>query len=262
MINEYKIKVDDTYCYVVKFGTGRKNLVILPGLSLCGLQGQASSIEQSYSLFEEEYTCFLIDYRNSINNEISFNILANDVLTVFKELNIVDPYLYGVSLGGMVSEYLCINYPKLVKKLVLCSSMCRCTNKMKATCENWLKYCSNNDVVGLNRNFINICYSEKYINTIKEFIPELVKKGNEDNIQKFKSIVKEIISINLKDQIKLINCPTYVIGDRKDNVIGVEGSLEIIDILKCNNYIYEEYSHAVYDEAPDIKQRIYDFLKE
>lgn len=43
-------------------------------------------------------------------------------------------------------------------------------------------------------------------------------------------------------------------------MIGIEGSYEIADRLKCESYIYENYSHVVYDEADDIKEKILEFL--
>ena len=58
-----------------------------------------------------------------------------------------------------------------------------------------------------------------------------------------------------------IKCPTLVIGDKNDDVLGVEGSHEIADRLGCESYIYEDYSHAVYDEAEDIEERILEFFE-
>jgi len=33
-----------------------------------------------------------------------------------------------------------------------------------------------------------------------------------------------------------------------------------VDVLDCDYYFYEEYCHAVYDEAIDIKDRVYNYL--
>ena len=39
--------------------------------------------------------------------------------------------------------------------------------------------------------------------------------------------------------------------------------MEIAEKLNCPLYLYgEEYGHCVFDEAPDYKQRIYDFFTE
>ena len=42
--------------------------------------------------------------------------------------------------------------------------------------------------------------------------------------------------------------------------LGFDGSREIADELKCELYTYDKYSHAVYDEASDIKKIVYDFM--
>jgi len=40
--------------------------------------------------------------------------------------------------------------------------------------------------------------------------------------------------------------------DKNDKVIDYRYGVELADKLKCKIYIYYKYSHAVYDEAPDV----------
>ena len=57
-----------------------------------------------------------------------------------------------------------------------------------------------------------------------------------------------------------------ILGAELDQVLGVIASREIAEVLKQNGvpvelYIYEKYGHAAYDEAPDFRSRILEFLK-
>ena len=35
---------------------------------------------------------------------------------------------------------------------------------------------------------------------------------------------------------------------------------ETVDLLNCETYFYEGYSHKVYEEAPDFKEMVYNFF--
>ena len=58
-----------------------------------------------------------------------------------------------------------------------------------------------------------------------------------------------------------IHCPVFVIGSLGDRVVGGDSSRELAEYLDCKLYLYDENSsHCVFDEAPDYKERIIDFL--
>ncbi len=64
--------------------------------------------------------------------------------------------------------------------------------------------------------------------------------------------------LNLYSKVKFHSA----IEKKRRRYIGVEGSCEIIKKLDFPSYIYDQYSHAVYDEAPDIKRKIIQFLSD
>ena len=49
-------------------------------------------------------------------------------------------------------------------------------------------------------------------------------------------------------------------GAKKDKIVTAEASLEIAQRLGSELVLYEEYGHAVYEEAKDFNQCIYDFF--
>ncbi|MEE0830884.1 MAG: alpha/beta hydrolase, partial [Longicatena sp.] len=57
-----------------------------------------------------------------------------------------------------------------------------------------------------------------------------------------------------------IKCPVLVLGGEKDKIITSRASVEIANKLGCEIYMYAQYGHAVYEEAKDFNQRIYQFL--
>ena len=132
---------------------------------------------------------------------------------------------------------------------------------MKKVAENWLELAGRQDVIALNRSFFNVVYSPAFLESVKELLPSLEKVGSTEDCARFSILVNAVLQFDIYEKLKQIKCPVLVIGDKNDKTIGIEGSYEIIDKLGCKNYIYDRYSHAVYDEAPDIKEKIMDFFR-
>lgn len=105
-------------------------------------------------------------------------------------------------------------------------------------------------------------YSTAFLESVKDLLPSLEKVGSAEDCARFCILVKALLNFDVYEQLEQIECPVLVIGDKRDQTIGVEGSYEIIEKLVCPSYIYDQYSHAVYDEAPDIKRKIIQFLSD
>lgn len=258
---EMKVNIDDTYMNVIKFGNGPKCLVIIAGVSLCGLEGKGSSIAEMYKDFGEKYTVYLLERKKVLPDGYSVQQMAEDVCKVLSEIGVKKTCLYGVSQGGMIAQCIAAYRPEMVEKLVVCSTQCRATNTAKGIVKKWVELAEKRNVVDVNRFFYEKVYSEESLEKYKDMLPVLVKQGTEEDCDRFKVLAAACGVFDIYDDMDKIKCPTFVIGDKNDKVIGIEGSYEIIDRLNCESYIYDKYSHAVYDEADDIKEKILEFLE-
>ena len=68
------------------------------------------------------------------------------------------------------------------------------------------------------------------------------------------------------DNLGEIKSPVLVLGAGKDLVTTTEASVKLAEKLKatgvpCEFQMYEDCGHAVFDELPDYKKRIFDFLE-
>ena len=257
-----KINIDDTYMNVIKFGNGNKNLVIIAGVTLCGLEGQGDAIARTHKDYVKDYTVYIIERKKELPDGYSIKQMAEDTYRVLGELGIKKTYLYGVSQGGMIAQCIAAYHPEVVEKMVVCSSQCRTTKTARGVIEKWIELAEANNVVGINRSFFEKVYSKAFLEKNKEMLPILEKQGTKENCKRFKILLTACDEFDIYDEMDKIKCPTCVIGDKDDNVIGVEGSYDIIERLKCKSYIYEGYGHAVYDETDDITEKILTFFEE
>lgn len=256
---EVKIPFGTTYMNVIRFGNGPRNFVMIAGVSLTGLEGQGENVAAAYAEMAEDFTFYLFDRRKVLPQGHTVMDMAEDIYTCLMQLEISSSVVYGVSQGGMIAQCLAIRHPELVEKLILCSSQCRATQKMKDSVEIWKIPAEAGDVVTLNRQFFDMVYSLKFLDSVRDLLPPLEKIGTQEDCARFLILIEACRIFDVYDSLTKISCPTLVIGDTNDQVIGFEGSVEIANRLGCELYTYDQYSHAVYDEAPDIKQLILRF---
>ena len=118
-IKEGSIKIDNTTMDYVVFGKGTKPFVIIPGLSLKRVKGAGHSLAYMYQMFAKDYRVYVFDRKEKIQEGYTVKEIAEDTAYVMKVLGISGAYVFGVSQGGMIAQYLAMDYPELVEKLVL-----------------------------------------------------------------------------------------------------------------------------------------------
>ncbi|MDO4487953.1 MAG: alpha/beta hydrolase [Eubacteriales bacterium] len=258
---EIKIDIDGTYMNVIRFGNGNENLIIISGLTVTGLEGQGEAVANAYSALSRDYRICLFERKKDIPENYSHEDMAEDVFRCSQLIGIESAFVYGVSQGGMIGELLALSHPDFVKKLILCSSSCRITEKLEKASNEWRMYAQEKDIVALNRSFFKYVYSPAFLESVKEMLPALEMVGSARDCERFLRLLEPVSDFDISGELNKIKCPVLVIGDANDAVIGPEGSYQMAEILKCDLHMYDCYSHAVYDEAPDIKEVIAGFLK-
>lgn len=259
-MEEIRITIDGTYMNVIKFGNGPKNLAVVAGVNLLGLEGQGDTIAAAYDMFTDDYTVYMFDRRKKLKVGTTVKDMAEDILYCLDQLEVSRTSLYGVSQGGMIVQYMTLLRPNMVEKLVIASSACRINPMLEKVSAKWIALAEAKDVVAFNHETFIDVYSQQFLDSVGDMLPELEKMGTAEDCDRFVIEMKACEGFDVHDRLNEIDCPVFVLGDEQDKVLGTEGSYEIAEAIGCDIYIYNGYSHAVYDEAPDIKDRIKQFL--
>lgn len=260
-VSEFNMTVGDGCMNVIRFGRGDRVLAIVSGVSLTGLEGKGADVAAAYSVFCEGYTVYLFDRRKQLKPGVTIHDMAEDIYSALTQLGVTKAALYGVSQGGMIVQDMTINHPELTEKLVLCSTLCDFSANNSPAIEEWLALAEEKNVVLLNRSFFKYVYSEAYLEMFRDFLPALEQLGTAEDCERFTHMLRACFTFDVSERLTEIKCPVFVIADTNDRTIPVENAHFISEKLCCEKYIYDSYSHAVFDEAPDIKDRVYAFLQ-
>ncbi len=259
-VNTVRIK-DNEMNYIV-LGSGKKNFVIIPGLSIHSVMGLVEAIAEAYKDFNTEYTVYLFDRAKNISEGYSVRDMAKDTVEAMKALNIENADIFGASQGGMIAEYIAIDYPELVNKMVLGSTLSKPNDTSRKVIGNWIKLAKEKEETKLLESFVDDVYSQNTLEIYRDYLIDSNKGITDKEYERFIILASACEKFNCYDELKNIKCPTLVLGSLGDKVVTVEGSKEIAEVVNCDIYLYDDnYGHGVYDEANDYKQRILAFFQ-
>ena len=257
------VTADDITAGYVHFGTeGRQPLVILPGLSIKSVLGSAQAIGQAYGIFEKDYEVYLFDRRNEMPEKYEIRDMAEDTVKIMKALKLEKVELFGVSMGGMIAQVIAFEHPAMVRHLVLGSTTSRIDGSGQEMFDEWISYAEKKDGRGLSEAFGSLVYSPDFYEKYKDIIINSSADASEEDFRRFITCAQGTVGFDVYDRLTEIKCPVLVLAAGKDMVLGVQASKDIAERAHGKLYVYEEYGHAAYDEAPDYKERIYRFLAE
>ena len=258
---EGKLQIGNLKMDYITFGRGERPLVLIQGLNTRGISGMALPLAYMYRMFAQEYTVYLFDRREDLLQDITVQALATDIATAMDYLAIRQADVIGVSQGGMIAQYLAIDRPDLVHKLILAVTAAKNNMLMEDVIQHWIGLTEQGDMKALVVDMAEKLYSEKYMKRYKPLLPLLTVVQKPKNVQRFITLAKACLTCDTYDLLKQIHCPVLVLGGRQDKIVGGQASEELAEQLGCDIYMYEQFGHGVYEEAKDFNKRMYDFLR-
>lgn len=259
-IKNLTVKKDGTTIDCASFGRGNKTLVLLPGLSFQRVRGSALLLAYMYRIFSKEYTVYVIDKKEYIPDGYTIREMADDTAFAMERLGLCSADVFGVSQGGMIAQYLAVDYPQLVHKLVLGVTAARQNRTMEEVLGGWIQMAEQGRYEAIVEDMLRKMYSEKYVKKYGWLFPILSKIGKPKDFTRFIALARACFACDCYSEVDRITCPVFVIGGKEDKVVTGAASEEIAEKLRCELYMYYTLGHGAYDEAHDFNKHIYKFL--
>ena len=258
------VPVGDTDMYYVSFGHGERNLVVLPGLSdgLTTVKGKAVLLSSPYRRFLDKYTVYIFSRKNSMPEGYTIRQMAEDQAAAMKTLGIGKASVLGVSQGGMIAQYLAIDHPGMVEKLVLAVTAPNANDVAKDSVGTWIGMAERNDHVSLLVDTAKRMYSKKYLDRNLRLFPLVARFTSPKSYERFFRNAHAIMGFDARDEISRISCPTLIIAGDDDKTLGNEAP-HILNrgIAGSRLYIYEGLGHGLFEEAGDFYDRVFSFCE-
>ncbi len=257
---EWVIELTGHCMNCIAFGKGKRPLVMIQGLSTRGIKGMALPMAYMYRLFARDFRVYMFDRREKVDKGVTVRDFAADIASAMDTLGIPNADVLGVSQGGMIAQYLAIDRPDLVRKMVLALTLSRNNAEVESVIRNWIEMTQRGDMKSLVADMADKMYSRVYMRRYKALMPLLTILQKPKDTARFVTLAEACLTCNTYEELERITCPVMVIGARQDQVVTGEASEEMAERLQCGLHMYENLGHAAYEEAKDFNQRVYDFL--
>lgn len=257
---ELKLNIGNMQFDYITFGNGTKPLVMIQGLNTRGIKGAALSLAYMYRIFAKDYKVYLFDRRPVVEDGITVRDMASDIAVSMDALGIANAAVFGTSQGGMIAQYLAIDRPDLVNKLVLAVTLSHNNATVKQVIDNWSELAEQGAMKALVADMSEKMYSDAYIKRYRPLMPLLTILQKPKNVSRFVILAKSCLTCNTYEILDRIKCPVLVLGGSLDKVVTGAASVDIAEKLGCQIHMYDDLGHAAYEEAKDFNQRIHDFF--
>ncbi len=254
--------IQNTGMYYVSFGHGSKDLIVLPGLSdgLATVKGKALFLGAPYKRFNDEYTVSIFSRKNDMPEGYTIRQMAEDQALVMEELGIAGAAVLGVSQGGMIAQYLAIDHPEKVDKLILAVTAPNANEVVMNAVGSWIGMAEQGDHARLMADTAEKMYSKAYLERNRKMLSLAAKLTKPRSYERFFRNACAILGFDARGELSKIKCPTLIIAGDDDHTVGNEAPWVLSKgIPDSRVYIYRGLGHGAFEEAKDFYDRVYEF---
>lgn len=247
----------------ISFGKGSKHLIMILGLGdgLSTIKGKALAFAIAYRAYAKNYKVYVFSRKNRLEEGYSTKDMAKDQAEAMKILGISNANIFGISQGGMIAQYMAINYSDLVNKLVLAVTLSKQNETTQKIISKWIEMAKSNNYKDLIIDTVENSYSKKYLKRYRIMYPFLSRVGKPKDFSRFIVQAYSCLHHNSHDELEKIQCPTLIIGGDCDKIVGSNSSWEISQKIKGSKlFIYKGLGHATYEEAKDFNAKVLNFF--
>lgn len=226
-----------------------------PVIFLHGLSDSWHSFESVFSFLPATIHAFAISQRGHGDSDRPLsgytpNDFAGDIAEFVKLHGLPSVFIVGHSMGGMIAQQFAINYPHLLKGLVIIDS------------DAWFKDNPGfpefyNEVLKMNgpmdKKFMDEFQKSTLVNPIDPaFYNKLVAEGMKVPFNVFKSACTGMIEADLREDLKQIKAPVRIFWGDKDNFCFLSDQETLAsNIADVKLVVYENTGHALHWEKPE-----------
>lgn len=257
------LKVGHTLVDYITFGRGPHTLVIIPGLGdgLRTVRGMATPFALAYRQYARQHQVYVFSRPRPLASGCSTRQMAAQLRAVMERLGIAKARVVGISQGGMIAQYLAIDCPQAVEKLVLAVTAGRCNAILQEVVGQWLRLAGANDYKGILVDTAERSYSEKHLKRYRPLYPLLGRLGRPKSLGRFILQAKACLGHNACAELGKVACPVLVVGGGCDRIVGGDSARELAAQLPGSRLVlYPALGHGLYEETPDFHRQVLSFL--
>jgi len=246
-----KIKINNIKINYKIFGEENHETILF----IHGLGSSFIDWEKQIPFFEKNYKLIIPDLRNHGNSdksdEVSVEILANDLLELLDKLKISHVNIVGLSLGGMVAFQMAVSSPRLLEKLIIVNAIPKFS--LISIKEKFLFYSriAILQIFGI-RILAKFLAKKLFPKKIQEKLRQKFFKRFQKNDKKsYYNILKSLLNFNVEDKLDKIESQTLFVSSNHDYFSLAKKRNYVKKIKNAKLIVVADSYHALPAEKPE-----------
>ena len=252
-----------------RIGNKPKYIVCLEALTFTNEPPSGFALKQflkSARSLLDEYTVFQIGRKQNVPEDYTFTDMANDYATMIEREFMQPVVIMGASTGGQIAQYLAVDHPELIQKLIIISAAYRVSEKGAEIETQAAEY------------FKQGKYGKSLAKTLELIFPSGIKRallkcfviligrsvlGKIEYPNDFLTEVRGDVEMNFKDRLKEIKSPTLILSGELDiEYVPEDVRITAEGIPNAKMILYEGYGHGLAANWNVFQKDIEEFLNE
>ena len=257
------LQLGSTEMDYIRFGNGSRTLLMLPGLGdgLQTVKGTALPMALMYREFCRDFTVWVFSRRKDLPEGYTTRDMARDQAEAMAKLGIGRADVLCVSMGGMIAQWLAIDYPEKVGKLILAVTCARPNPILSGSVEEWVALARQGDHTAFMDSNLRRIYSGDYCRKNRWLVPLLGRLTKPKSYGRFFLQAAACRNHDAYGALTGIRAQTLVVGGGQDKALGGEASEEVAAAIPgAQLKIYAEWGHGLYEEEKGFNAFVLSFL--
>jgi 3-oxoadipate enol-lactonase len=247
-----KIKANGIYMHYQIKGQGA-NIVLI--------HGAGDNLNMWYHqvpVFSKSYRVITYDVRGSGKTEspegdYSISLFAEDLYQLMRAIRVEGAYLLGYSMGGRIALELAINYPDLVKGLVLANSSVGLTPPSPETLERrrvTLELLDKGDMKRVAEMMTTGAFSPDLKSKNPTKFKRYMKVKLQNKPDGIARLMRSLSTSTVPPDLNKVKCPVLLIVGENDLYMGVEQGKQAREAIAGSKLVILPTGHAAAIELP------------
>ena len=244
----------------LKIGTGKHNLVIIPGLndSIIPVTAMPRFWAKFCRGFADGRSIFVIGRRRNMPDGYSTSRMAADYAAIIAaETGKAD--VMGISMGGLVAQHLALDHPHLVNRLILAVTGAKADEEKVKTYRHWLALADESrwsdayaDILAKSYGRISSPYDADSVPISPKAIEHLAADCGDFIIS-----IEAALAHDTREPAKSITQPTQVIAGDEDLLMPIRCSRDLADrIPNTKLEVIKNAGHCVLEQQENICSKL------
>jgi 3-oxoadipate enol-lactonase len=239
------VNINNNNCYYEFDDFGQKEVIVFSN----SLGTNLTMWEQQVDILSHHFNVLRYDTRGHgqsegsklANESYEIGTLGQDVLALMDHLKLSKVHFCGLSMGGLIGQWLGINAPDRFEKIIIANTAAKIGNA-----DGWnqrIEYIAENGLGSITAATAERWFTESFRNKHPEAVANVLENFVKTNLSGYAACCAAVRDADFRTELHLLEVPTLVISGSKDPVTTVDDAKFLVKRIPVASHVSLSAAH-------------------